>query len=117
MAEAVESSPAPVAPGACCTAEEVLAALCEVLDPEYPVSVVDLGLVRGISVAGDTIRVRTTFTSMGCPCVELIQADIAARLQRLPGVRHVEVEVVWESWSPADITPEGWRRLRSVGVV
>lgn len=98
-------------------AAEALAALREVLDPEYPVSVVDLGLIRGIEVRGEVVHVRLTFTSMGCPCVELIRDDIVARLRRLPGVRHVELEVVWEPWSRADISAEGWRRLRRVGVV
>jgi len=100
-----------------CAPEEVLAALREVLDPEYPVSVVDLGLIRGVEVTGGTVRVRLTFTSMGCPCMELIQEDIVARLRRLPGIEEVELEVVWEPWSRAHISPEGWRRLRRIGVV
>ncbi|MDQ7848904.1 MAG: metal-sulfur cluster assembly factor [Armatimonadota bacterium] len=113
----VDPPPAALAPGERCTAEEALAALREVLDPEYPVSIVDLGLIRGVAVQGDTVRVRITFTSMGCPCVDLIQDDITARLRRLPGVRQVDLEVVWEPWSRADITAEGSRRLRRLGVV
>lgn len=105
------------APAAVCTAEQVIAALREVLDPEYPVSVVDLGLIRGVAVQGGEVRVRLTFTSMGCPCMEMIQDDIVARLGRLPGVDRVTLEVVWEPWTRAHISEEGWRRLRGVGVV
>ncbi len=97
--------------------EQVIAALREVLDPEYPVSVVDLGLIRGVAVEGREVRVRLTFTSMGCPCMELIQDDIVARLRQVPGVERVALEVTWEPWSRAHITEEGWRRLRAVGVV
>jgi len=97
--------------------EQVIAALRDVLDPEYPVSVVDLGLIRGVEVQGGEVRVRLTFTSMGCPCMELIQDDIVARLRQLPGVTRVALEVTWEPWSRAHITADGWRRLRAVGVV
>ncbi|MDR7554108.1 MAG: metal-sulfur cluster assembly factor [Armatimonadota bacterium] len=113
--------PAPPAPeattGGAPSPEQVTAALREVLDPEYPVSVVDLGLIRGVEVKGCEVRVRLTFTSMGCPCMELIQDDIVARLRQVPGVERVALEVTWEPWSRAHITEEGWRRLRAVGVV
>lgn len=99
------------------TREQVLDALRAVLDPEYPVSVVDLGLVRGVEVDGGTVRVRLTFTSLGCPCVELIQEDVRDAVLRLEGVREVVVEQVFEPWSTERISPEGRRRLREVGVV
>jgi metal-sulfur cluster biosynthetic enzyme len=111
-APAADAAPAPV-----CTADQVTAALREVLDPEYPVSVVDLGLIRGVDVRGGEVRVRLTFTSMGCPCMDLIQDDIVARLRRVPGVERVALEVTWEPWRRAHISAEGWRRLREVGVV
>ncbi len=99
------------------TEQDVHEALREVLDPEYPVSVVDLGLIRGVEVDGATVRVRLTYTSMGCPCMEMIQDDVRERLLRLPGVEHVEIHTVWEPWSRQHITEEGWRRLNRVGVV
>ncbi len=100
-----------------CTPEQVLERLRGVLDPEYPVSVVDLGLVRGVDVRDGLVRVRITFTSLGCPCVELIQEDIRRALLGLDGVQEVVVEQVFEPWSRAHISPEGLRRLREVGVV
>lgn len=99
------------------TAEAVTAALSEVLDPEYPISVVDMGLIRNVDVDGSTVRVRLTYTSMGCPCMEMIQDDIRERLLRMPGVERVEIQVVWEPWSRHHITQEGWQRLGRVGVV
>lgn len=99
------------------TVEAVTAALRDVVDPEYPISIVDMGLIRGVEVDGATLRVRLTYTSMGCPCMDMIQDDIRERLLRLPGVERIEINVVWESWSREHITAEGWQRLGRVGVV
>ncbi len=99
------------------TSPQVWSALKEVLDPEYPISVVDLGLIRGVGVDGDRVKVKLTFTSLGCPCVELIKEDIRRRLLELEGVRTVEVEEVFEPWSRKDISPEGLITLRRLGVV
>jgi metal-sulfur cluster biosynthetic enzyme len=97
--------------------DHVMEALREVLDPEYPISVVDMGLVRGVEIDGATVRVRLTYTSMGCPCMDMIQDDVRDRLLRMEGVERVELQIVWEPWSREHITDEGWRRLRGVGVV
>src|SRR5690606_18439917 len=45
------------------------AALREVNDPEFPISVVDLGLVYGIRRAGSRVEVDLTFTATACPCM------------------------------------------------
>jgi metal-sulfur cluster biosynthetic enzyme len=87
-----------------------------VLDPEYAVSLVDLGLIRGLEVEGTTARVEVTFCSLGCPCTELIRDDIEARLLEFPSVDRVEIEEVYEPWSRADITSKGLAELRKVGV-
>ena len=99
------------------TVEQVQQALKEVLDPEYPVSVWDLGLIRAVQVEGQRVRVRVTYTSLGCPCTELIQQDIRERLLQLEGVREVTIEESFEPWSRGDISAEGILRLREIGVV
>jgi metal-sulfur cluster biosynthetic enzyme len=53
--------------------DRVREALGEVMDPEFPVSVVDLGLVRSVDVEDGVVRIGLTFTSLGCPCTELIK--------------------------------------------
>lgn len=99
------------------TVEEVREALGDVQDPELPVSVVDLGLVRGIDVDGGTVTVRMTFTSMACPCTEMIKEDVRDRLLFLDGVGLVVVEEVFESWSRADMTDEAREILRALAVI
>jgi metal-sulfur cluster biosynthetic enzyme len=92
------------------------AALADVLDPEYPVSVVDMGLVRGVEVHGSAVRVDVAYCSLGCPCIELIEDDIRERLLELEGVEQVEVREVFEHWTRRDISARGLKLLRASGV-
>jgi metal-sulfur cluster biosynthetic enzyme len=99
------------------TVEDIRDALREVLDPEYPISLVDLGLIRGIEVDGAVARIKLTYTCMGCPAMDMIQDDVRDRLLEMNGIDEVEIEVVWETWSRKDITPLGRKQLKQVGVV
>ncbi len=98
------------------TEAQVRAALVEVLDPEYPVSLVDMGLVREVEVDGSAVRVGIAYCSLGCPCIELIEDDIRERLLDLDGVEHVEVCEVFEPWTRRDISARGLKLLRASGV-
>lgn len=99
------------------TAEEAREALREVFDPEYPISLVDLGLIRGVEVEGSKARIKLTYTCMGCPAMDMIQDDVRDRLLEMDGIDEVAIEVVWETWSRKDITPLGRKQLKDVGVV
>jgi metal-sulfur cluster biosynthetic enzyme len=94
----------------------VRAALAEVLDPEYPVSLVDMGLVRGVEIQGSAVRVDVAYCSLGCPCIELIEDDIRERLLELDGVEQVEVREVFDRWTRRDISARGLKLLRASGV-
>ena len=93
------------------------AALREVMDPEIPISLVDLGLIYDIRQDGGRVEVDLTFTATACPCMAFIHFDIQDRLQQEPGVDYVEVSEVWTpAWTKARITPEGRETLRTFGV-
>lgn len=96
--------------------DDVRAALAEVQDPELPIGIVDLGLVRSVAVDGGKVRVGITFTSIACPCTDMLREDIQERLRRLDGVTDVEVEEVFEAWSREDMTEEGRLALLALGV-
>lgn len=99
------------------TAAQVLAALGEVADPEWPVSVVDMGLVHDVAVEGGVVTVTLTFTSTACPCMEMIQEDIRERVVRLPGVREVRTVVSWDPpWTKDRLTEAARRQFRRWGV-
>jgi metal-sulfur cluster biosynthetic enzyme len=92
-------------------------ALREVMDPEIPISLVDLGLIYDIRQDGGSVEVHLTFTATACPCMAFIHYDIADRLQREPGVEEVKVIETWTpAWTKSRITPEGKEALRKFGV-
>jgi metal-sulfur cluster biosynthetic enzyme len=92
-------------------------ALREVMDPEIPISLVDLGLIYDVRQDGGSVEVDLTFTATACPCMAFIHYDIADRLQREPGVEEVRVIETWTpAWTKSRITSEGREALRKFGV-
>jgi len=69
----------------------VRSALRGVVDPELGDSIVDLGMVRGVRVEGDTVVVDIALTIAACPLRNQIRSDVERRLVGLPGVARVEV--------------------------
>ncbi len=95
----------------------VWGALDEVLDPELPISLVELGLVYGVEVDSATVRVMITYTATGCPCMDFIREDVSARLEQEPWVDEVRIDEVWSPpWTTARITESGRAKLKSSGV-
>jgi metal-sulfur cluster biosynthetic enzyme len=92
-------------------------ALHEVLDPELPVSLVDLGLVYGLDFGDGVAEVKLTFTATACPCMEFIREDVTDRLSRESWVREVHIVEVWDPpWTTDLITEAGRAKLRDLGV-
>jgi probable FeS assembly SUF system protein SufT len=77
-----------------------------VYDPEIPVNIVDLGLIYACSIAeheqgGRKIDVSMSLTAPGCGMSDVLKADVEQKLRRLPEVREVRVEVVFDPpWNP-----------------
>ncbi len=97
--------------------ERLWNALREVNDPEFPISVVDMGLIQSIVREGDRIRVDLTFTAMGCPAMGMILDDVRERLLKEPGVSQVMLEIVWDPpWTRERVSEVGKSRLRAMGI-
>jgi len=97
------------------TEARVWEALAEVPDPEIPViSIVDLGVVRGVEVEDGKVRVEFTPTFLGCPALEVMRSQMAAVIAELGAEAEVEV-ITDDSWSTDRITPEGREKLRAAG--
>ncbi len=92
-------------------------ALEEVEDPEYPVSVVDMGLIYNLGLADGVAQVELSFTSMGCPCMEYIIADIRERLLQETAVSQVQLQIVWDPpWTRQRMTEKGREKLKKWGI-
>ncbi len=87
--------------------EQILEALRNVHDPELGINIVDLGLVYGVDIQGDTVHVDYTLTTMGCPIGPMIEAEIKAFLAPIEGIDQVETELVLRPpWSPDMMSDE-----------
>lgn len=98
------------------TIADLQAALQAVHDPEYPVSVIDMGLIRGLTVEGAVARVNLTYTSLGCPCKEMIADDVRDALLAVDGIERVEVKEVFEPWTHRNLSLRARRTLNGLGV-
>jgi len=97
------------------TEDKVWDALAEIPDPEIPViSLVDLGVVKGVAVESGTVRIDFTPTFMGCPALDTMRLAMEAKIAELGAVAAVNVRLD-DSWSTDDITAEGREKLRAAG--
>jgi len=100
-------------------AERAFRALYDVSDPEFPISLVDLGLIYGVTASEETgqVDISLSFTAMACPCMDFIKWDIRERLLAEPGIQSVTIQEVWDPpWSNERISERGRRALAGVGV-
>ena len=79
------------------TEGEVRAALRSVIDPEVGMNVVDLGLVYGIEIAPNRVRVSMTMTTPACPMGSMITEDAREAIRDIaPEAAEVDVQLVWD---------------------
>ena len=72
-----------------------------VFDPEIPVNIVDLGLIYSCQITahdegGKKIAVDMSMTAPGCGMGNVLKADVESKLARLPDVKEVSVQVVFD---------------------
>jgi metal-sulfur cluster biosynthetic enzyme len=86
------------------TQEVIREALRDVQDPELMMSMVDLGLIYGIDVAGessDEVTVTMTFTSPMCPVGPQFKKSVEDKVMSVEGVTSVQVEITFvPPWDP-----------------
>ena len=90
----------------------VRAACASVADPEFGVSVDDLGLIYDITIRDRAVDIAMTLTSPYCPAGDVILHGVRAAVARVAGVASVEVRLVWEpGWTPEMVSAAGRRQL------
>lgn len=99
------------------TEQAIWEALRTINDPELPIAITDLGLIREVAVEGARVRVTIVPTFSACPAIGVIQQDIRAQVLTLPGVEEVEVELSFaEPWTMKRMTERGREQLRRHGL-
>lgn len=74
------------------TETAVLQALSHVLDPELNHNVVELGFIQEVEIVGDHVHLEIQLTTPHCPFAEKIVTNIRTAVEKVPGVRSVDVE-------------------------
>ncbi|HWC14574.1 MAG TPA: 1,2-phenylacetyl-CoA epoxidase subunit PaaD [Actinomycetota bacterium] len=98
--------------------DDVWDALRSVPDPEIPaVSVVEMGMIRDVTVEGTTARVVVLPTFTGCPAIDVIKTDVAAAVGAVDGIADVQVELSFTPpWTSDRISSEGRKKLAGFGL-
>jgi FeS assembly SUF system protein len=77
--------------------QRVVSALKTIFDPEIPLNIYDLGLIyRLVLDATNAVKIEMTLTAPGCPVAGEIVAEVKRKVETLPEVPRVEVELVWD---------------------
>lgn len=98
-------------------ADRIADALADVEDPEMPISVLDLGLVYGVTVEDGQATVDLTLTYTGCPARDLLIEQVRRAVADVDGVEEAEVRLVWQpEWTVEMVTEDGKNQLREFGL-
>jgi FeS assembly SUF system protein len=77
--------------------QQIIETLCTIYDPEIPVDIYELGLIYAIKVTPDNeVEILMTLTSPACPVAGTLPIEVENKIASIPGVKDVEVEIVWE---------------------
>lgn len=77
--------------------EQIVEACRSVYDPEIPVNIYELGLIYTIDINSESeVHIKMSLTAPGCPVAGEMPGWVADAVEPLPGVKTVDVELVWE---------------------
>ncbi len=97
--------------------QEIWKHLENVKDPEVPVlSVIDLGIIRDVSVEGEEIRITITPTYSGCPAMDVISMDIRLKLIEKGFRKVVILQSLSPAWTTDWMSESGKEKLKAYGI-
>jgi len=98
------------------TDKDVWRLLEQVFDPEVPVlTILDLGVVRAVSVEEKAVEVVITPTYSGCPAMNVIEIEIKAILQE-NGYQPTVKTVLSPPWTTDWLSESGKQKLKEYGI-
>ena len=97
--------------------EDVRSSLKQCMDPEVPLSIVDMGLIYGINVnENNDVDIKMTMTTQGCPLHETMVDDVKRYTKKVSGVNNVNVEIVWDPpWTMDKMSDEAKAMMKKMG--
>ena len=91
--------------------------LQSILDPELPISIVDLGLIEEVAFSNGLVKIDLLPTFIGCLALPAIAQEIETKLRVLNGIQKVEVTFIHDPpWHTSRITEQGKKDLASHGI-
>ena len=97
--------------------DQVRDSLKQCMDPEVPLSIVDMGLIYGIDVTeNNDVNIKMTMTTKGCPLHETMVDDVKRYAKKVTGVNNVDVEIVWDPpWTMDKMSDEAKAKMKTMG--
>ena len=99
------------------TTEQITDSLKQCMDPEVPLSIVDMGLIYGIDVSDNNdVNIKMTMTTKGCPLHDTMVDDVTRYTKKVPGVNNVQVDIVWDPpWSMDRMSDDAKAKMKGFG--
>ena len=97
--------------------EQIKNSLKQCMDPEVPLSIVDMGLIYGIDVSDNNdVNIKMTMTTKGCPLHDTMVDDVTRYAKKVPGVNNVQVDIVCDPpWSMDKMSDEAKAKMKGFG--
>ena len=99
------------------TTEQITNSLKQCMDPEVPLSIVDMGLIYGIDVSDNNdVNIKMTMTTKGCPLHDTMVDDVTRYTKKGPRVNNVQVDIVWDPpWSMDRMSDDAKAKMKGFG--
>ncbi len=83
------------------TKDELFQAISTVIDPEVGFNLVEMGLIYDASSDDEgNVKVTMTLSTKACPLHQMIIQWVKEAVEKLPNIKDVDIEVVWEpAWN------------------
>jgi len=97
--------------------EQIKNSLKQCMDPEVPLSIVDMGLIYGIDVTeNNDVNIKMTMTTKGCPLHDTMVDDVTRYAKKVSGVNNVQVDIVWDPpWSMDKMSDDAKAKMKGFG--
>ena len=97
--------------------DQVRDSLKQCMDPEVPLSIIDMGLIYGIDVTeNNDVNIKMTMTTKGCPLHETMVDDVKRYAKKVSGVNNEDVEIVWDPpWTMDKMSDNAKAMMKTMG--